>query len=117
MPASLLISRFDVTRVNFTVPLREHFSLPFMFWQFFAIGQYLKSERYISATYHLFLIFIPSLLFTLSWQFAQFVLLIQALVLFCLATVGLLHKDKVTTIIIIIMLSYILIIMFRFVTC
>jgi len=92
---TITINRFDVTRVNFTVPLREHFSLPFMFWQFFAIGQYLKSERYISATYHLFLIFIPSLLFTLSWQFAQFVLLIQALVLFCLATVGLLHKDKV----------------------
>ena len=26
-------SRFDVTRVTFTVPLREHFSLPFIFSQ------------------------------------------------------------------------------------
>ena len=117
MPVIFLISRFDVTRVNYTVPLREHFSLPFMFLQFFAIGQYLKSERYTRATYHMVLIFIPSLLFTLSWHFAQFVVLIQALVLFCLATVGLLHKDKVIFIIIIFMLSiFIIIIMFRFVT-
>ena len=116
MPVIFLISRFDVTRVNFTVPLREHFSLPFMFLQFFAIGQYLKSERYTSATYHMVLIFIPSLLFTLSWQFAQFVVLIQALVLFCLATVGLLHKDKVIFINIIFMFSIFIIIMFRFVT-
>ena len=28
-----LPSRFDVTRVTFTVPLREHFSLPFIFSQ------------------------------------------------------------------------------------
>ena len=28
-----LHSRFDVTRVTFTVPLREHFSLPFIFSQ------------------------------------------------------------------------------------
>ena len=115
MPVTFLISRFDVTRVNFTVPLREHFSLPFMFLQFLAMGQYLKSARYTNATHHLVLIFIPSLLFTLSWQFAQFVLLIQALVLFCLATVGLLHKDKVIFIIIF-MLSISIIIMFRFVT-
>ena len=116
MPFIFHISRFDVTRVTFTVPLREHFSLPFMFLQFFAIGQYLRSKRYTSATYHLILIFIPSLLFTLSWQFAQFVVLIQAMVLFCLATVGLLHEDKVIFIIIIFILSISIIIMFRFVT-
>ena len=40
-------------------------------------------------------IYISSLLFTITWQFAQFVLLIQALVLFCLATVGLLDRDRV----------------------
>ena len=88
-----------------------------MFWQFLAIGQYMKSTRNTSATYHLVLIFIPSLLFTLSWQFAQFVLLIQALVLFILATVGLLHKDKVITSPIICNLIIISMAMFRFVTC
>ena len=87
--------RFDVTRVNFTVPLREHFSLPFIFWQFLSVGHYLKSVPLHSETSHLMAVFISSLIFTLTWQFAQFVLLIQALVLFCLATVGLLDRDRV----------------------
>ena len=36
-----------------------------------------------------------SLLFTIFWQFSQFVLLIEVLVLFCLATVGLIDKERV----------------------
>ena len=36
-----------------------------------------------------------SLMFTISWQFSQFVLLIEVLVLFCLATVGLIDKERV----------------------
>lgn len=91
----ITINRFDVTRVNFTVPLREHFSLPFIFWQFLAVGHYLKSLPTHSDTSRLMAIYISSLLFTITWQFAQFVLLIQALVLFCLATVGLLDRDRV----------------------
>ena len=35
--------RFDVTRVTFTVPLREHFSLPFIFLQFYTTGAYLRN--------------------------------------------------------------------------
>ena len=89
------INRFDVTRVTFTVPLREHFSLPFIFWQFLIVSQYLKKTASHSDSYHLVAVFISSLLFTITWQFAQFVLLIQALVLFCLATVGLLDRDRV----------------------
>eukprot|EP00092_Neocalanus_flemingeri_P010313 GFUD01011110.1.p1 GENE.GFUD01011110.1~~GFUD01011110.1.p1 ORF type:complete len:1009 (-),score=246.24 GFUD01011110.1:254-3280(-) len=92
---SVTINRFDVTRVNFTVPLREHFSLPFIFWQFLTVGHYLKSASSHSDTSHLVAVYISSLIFTLTWQFAQFVLLIQALVLFCLATVGLLDRDRV----------------------
>ena len=36
-----------------------------------------------------------SLMFTIFWQFSQFVLLIEVLVLFCLATVGLIDKERV----------------------
>ena len=75
-------------------PLREHFSLPFIFWQFLIVRQYLKKTASHSDTYHLVAVFISSLLFTITWQFAQFVLLIQALVLFCLATVDLLDHDQ-----------------------
>ena len=82
--------------MNFTVPLREHFSLPFIFCQFLVVGQFLKPNHAHNS--RLVMVFISSLLFTITWQFAQFVLLIQALVLFCLATVGLLDRDRVISI-------------------
>ena len=80
--------RFDVTRVTFTVPLREHFSLPFIFLQFLVVGRYLvRPSPALVAT-----IYTTTLAFSLAWQFAQFVLLLQAVVLFLLATVGLLER-------------------------
>jgi len=90
-----VVNRFDVTRVNFTVSLREHFSLPFIFSQFYFVGSYLKPEVPTSSPLHLSAIFLCGLVFTLCWQFAQFVLLLQALVLLGLATLGLLDKRKV----------------------
>ena len=44
LPCSVMVNRFDVTRVNFTVPLREHFSLPFIFLQFLLAGQFLAMK-------------------------------------------------------------------------
>ena len=87
--------RFDVTRVTFTVPLREHFSMPFLFLQLLVTGRYLAGRKFLSPTFQVLAIYSCSLLFCLFWQFAQFVFLLQALVLFCLATVGLLDRDKV----------------------
>jgi len=91
----VVINRFDVTRVTFTVPLREHFSLPFIFAQFGSVGQYLKAPPGQDEMWHLVKIYALSFMFTVTWQFAQFTLLLQALVLFGLATVGLLDKDRV----------------------
>ena len=82
--------RFDVTRVTFTVPLREHFSLPFIFLQFFLVGKYLRGSGPCSAL--TLAVFVSGVLFTICWQFSQFVLLIQSLVIFVLSTVGLLGK-------------------------
>ena len=94
-----MVNRFDVTRVNFTVPLREHFSLPFIFIQFLLAGQYLAMKTNTPSSWKKWIllasIYCSSLLFTISWQFSQFVLLIEVFVLFCLATVGLLDKDRV----------------------
>ena len=152
------LGRFDVTRVTFTVPLREHFSLPFIFsqvqpklslsiyiyqqiyifimfiftgvttftfylfiiacLQFGSVGHYLAASRESSnETFQLAIIFLTrfsiplqsywlcfelcdewqpsiapswmnammslilfsSLAFTITWQFAQFVLLIQVI--------------------------------------
>ena len=94
-----MVNRFDVTRVNFTVPLREHFSLPFIFIQFLLAGQFLALKTDQAAGWKrlvlLASIYCSSLLFTIFWQFSQFVLLIEVFVLFCLATVGLIDKDRV----------------------
>jgi len=87
----VLMNRFDVTRVTFTVPLREHFSLPFIFMQFYTTGIYLRDGK----NFQLLRIFVFGVMYTVSWQFAQFVSLLQALSLFGLATLGLLNKDKV----------------------
>ena len=91
--------RFDVTRVNFTVPLREHFSLPFIFLQFLVVGQFLAQKTTKMSSWRgralLASIYCFSLMFTIFWQFSQFVLLIEVLVLFCLATVGLIDKERV----------------------
>ena len=94
-----MVNRFDVTRVNFTVPLREHFSLPFIFIQFLLAGQFLALKTDQAAGWKRLIllasIYCSSLLFTIFWQFSQFVLLIEVFVLFCLATVGLIDKDRV----------------------
>jgi len=92
----VVANRFDVTRVTFTVPLREHFSLPFIFAQFGSVGQYLKSSPARNDDLlPLAKVYLLTLLFTVTWQFAQFVLLLQAVTLFGLATVGLLDRDRV----------------------
>ena len=74
-PCSVMVNRFDVTRVNFTVPLREHFSLPFIFLQFLLAGQFLamkteKDNKPPSWTRWSLLaaIYCCSLLFTIFWQ-------------------------------------------------
>ena len=39
---------------------------------------------------------IPSLAFTITWQFAQFALFLQTLIIFGLSLIGILDKDKVS---------------------
>ena len=44
---------------------------------------------------HLITIFVLTFLLTITWQFAQFVLLLETLVLLAFGLIGLLDKDKV----------------------
>ncbi len=45
MTSSFPLTRVQVTRVEFTVALREHFSLPFVFAQFATVGVYLEEKN------------------------------------------------------------------------
>ena len=82
--------RSDFTRVDFTVSLREHFSLPFIFLHFYCVGCYFIPRRAGSQLMREAWIYVSGTIFAVCWQFSQFVLLLQTLVLFVLATVGLL---------------------------
>jgi hypothetical protein len=69
----------ECTRVMWTPPLRESFSLPFFVWQQLALLYAIKNP---CAPLRLVLLTATSLLFLLPWQFAQFVLVLQACALF-----------------------------------
>ena len=47
----LVAHRSLVTRVEFTIPLREHFSLPFIFAQFAVIGEYMNAKTRAQEVY------------------------------------------------------------------
>ncbi|XP_066569773.1 protein C-mannosyl-transferase DPY19L3 isoform X2 [Amia ocellicauda] len=80
-----ILNRIDTTRVEFTIPLRENWSLPFFALQVAAITYYLKPQlKPLQQKLALLLIFMSTLAFSLTWQFNQFILLIQALIFFAL---------------------------------
>lgn len=76
-------NKIDTTRVEYIIPLRESFSLPFLWVQIAASTYYFRhncspqKERL-----SVFIIFTSTLCFSLCWQFNQFVLLLQAFALF-----------------------------------
>ncbi|XP_060254007.1 probable C-mannosyltransferase DPY19L3 isoform X2 [Ovis aries] len=90
-------NRIDTTRVEFTIPLRENWALPFFAIQIAAITYFLRPNlQPLSQRLTLLAIFISTFLFSLTWQFNQFMMLMQALVLFILDSLDMLPAMKVT---------------------
>ncbi|XP_006923483.1 probable C-mannosyltransferase DPY19L3 isoform X2 [Pteropus alecto] len=88
-------NRTDTTRVEFTVPLRENWALPFFAIQVAAVTYFLRPNlRPRSERLTLLAIFVSTFLFSLAWQFNQFVMLVQALVLFSLDSLDMLPASK-----------------------
>ncbi|XP_048814867.1 probable C-mannosyltransferase DPY19L3 isoform X2 [Lagopus muta] len=92
-----ITNRIDTTRVEFTIPLRENWALPFFAVQIAAIT-YLFRSHLQPAQERLTLlgVFVATFLFSLTWQFNQFMMLIQALALFILDCFDILPTAKVT---------------------
>ncbi|KAJ7311914.1 hypothetical protein JRQ81_006233 [Phrynocephalus forsythii] len=110
-----IINRVDTTRVEFTIPLRENWALPFFAVQIAAITFFVKPQlRPVHERLALLAIFISTFLFSLAWQFNQFMLLIQALVLFTLDCLDLVPRGKVTWIYIIQVSSLLLVCLLQF---
>ncbi|KAJ8307809.1 hypothetical protein KUTeg_014639 [Tegillarca granosa] len=78
-----IFNRLDTTRVEYTIPLRESFSLPFLWVQIAAISFYFRPNS--SGTKEKVSVGIiagSTLFFSLFWQFNQFILMLQAFALF-----------------------------------
>ncbi|KAJ7985832.1 hypothetical protein DPEC_G00344570 [Dallia pectoralis] len=92
-----ILNRVDTTRVEFTISLRENWSLPFFALQVAAITCYLRPHlNTIQQKVVVWLMFLATLMFCLTWQFNQFILLIQALIVFTLDAVDLISTEQVT---------------------
>ncbi|XP_064193395.1 protein C-mannosyl-transferase DPY19L3 isoform X1 [Anguilla rostrata] len=93
-----IINRVDTTRVEFTISLRENWSLPFFALQVAAITCYLRPRlRPLQQKVVLWLVFLSSFCFCLTWQFNQFILLVQALIVFGLDCLDLVPPEQVTS--------------------
>ncbi|KGL85203.1 putative C-mannosyltransferase DPY19L3, partial [Tinamus guttatus] len=92
-----ITNRVDTTRVEFTIPLRENWALPFFAVQIAAITYLLRTHlQPAHERWTLLAVFIATFFFSLTWQFNQFMMLIQALVLFILDCLDMLPTAKVT---------------------
>ncbi|XP_030907700.1 protein C-mannosyl-transferase DPY19L3 isoform X3 [Melopsittacus undulatus] len=90
-----ITNRIDTTRVEFTIPLRENWALPFFAVQIAAITYLLRANLQPARQKLTFMaVFIATFLFSLTWQFNQFMMLIQALALFVLDCFDLLPTAK-----------------------
>ncbi|XP_042294435.1 probable C-mannosyltransferase DPY19L3 isoform X1 [Sceloporus undulatus] len=110
-----ITNRIDTTRVEFTISLRENWALPFFAVQIAAVTFLFRPHlRPTHERLTLTAVFISTFLFSVTWQFNQFMLLIQALVLFTLDCLELLPRGKVTWIYMIQVISLLLVCLLQF---
>lgn len=105
-----IINRVDTTRVEFTISLRENWSIPFFALQVAAITCYLRPQlKTIHQRVVLWLVFVSTFCFCLTWQFNQFVLFIQAFIFFTLDTLGFLSPEQITSLYVVQAVSLVLV--------
>ncbi|KAM6977862.1 protein C-mannosyl-transferase DPY19L3 [Aplochiton taeniatus] len=93
-----ILNRVDTTRVEFTISLRENWSLPFLALQVAAITGYLRPQlTAVQQKVMLWLVFVATLCFCLTWQFNQFILLVQTLIIYTMDCLDLLTTQQVTS--------------------
>ncbi|KAM9410579.1 protein C-mannosyl-transferase DPY19L3 [Pholidichthys leucotaenia] len=93
-----ILNRVDTTRVEFTISLRENWSLPFLALQVSTITCYLRPQlTALQQKVMVWLMYVTTFCFCLTWQFNQFILLIQALTIYTLDCADFLTTTQVTT--------------------
>ncbi|PIO24322.1 hypothetical protein AB205_0133560, partial [Aquarana catesbeiana] len=111
-----IVNRIDTTRVEFTIPLRENWALPFFAVQIATITYLFRPDlTRVKERMSLLVVFISTFLFSLTWQFNQFVLLLQSLVLFALDCLDLVPSRKVRSLYMIQASSLLLVCLLQFI--
>ncbi|KAF4110886.1 probable C-mannosyltransferase DPY19L3 isoform X1 [Onychostoma macrolepis] len=110
-----ILNRVDTTRVEFTISLRENWSIPFFALQVAAITCYLRPQlKPIHQRVVLWLVFVSTFCFCLTWQFNQFVLLVQSLIIFTLDCLDFLTAEQVVSLYLIQVSSLLLVWLLQF---
>uniref|UniRef100_A0A672KQB8 Dpy-19 like C-mannosyltransferase 3 n=1 Tax=Sinocyclocheilus grahami TaxID=75366 RepID=A0A672KQB8_SINGR len=110
-----ILNRVDTTRVEFTISLRENWSIPFFALQVAAITCYLRPQlKPIHQRVVLWLVFVSTFCFCLTWQFNQFVLLVQALIIFTLDCLDFFTAEQVVSLYLMQVLSLLLVWLLQF---
>lgn len=110
-----ILNRVDTTRVEFTISLRENWSIPFLALQVAAITCYLRPQlKPIHQKVVLWLVFVATFCFCLTWQFNQFILLVQALIIFTLDCLDFFTVEQAMYLYLIQVLSLLLVWMLQF---
>ncbi|XP_033959443.1 protein C-mannosyl-transferase DPY19L3 isoform X2 [Pseudochaenichthys georgianus] len=93
-----ILNRVDTTRVEFTISLRENWSMPFLALQVAAITCYLRPQLTdLQQKVMVWLMYVTTFCFCLTWQFNQFILLVQALIIYSLDCLDFITTTQVTT--------------------
>uniref|UniRef100_A0A2K6SC85 Dpy-19 like 4 n=1 Tax=Saimiri boliviensis boliviensis TaxID=39432 RepID=A0A2K6SC85_SAIBB len=94
--AWFIINRVDTTRIEYSIPLRENWALPYFACQVAALTGYLKSNLNTYGERFCYLLMSASTYtFMMMWEYSHYLLFLQAVSLFLLDIFSLEQSDKV----------------------
>ncbi|KAH0617556.1 hypothetical protein JD844_015937 [Phrynosoma platyrhinos] len=94
--AWFIINRADTTRIDYSIPLRENWALPYFACQVAALTGYLKNNLNSSAERFCYLLVSASTYtFMMMWEYSHYLLFVQAISLFLIDVLGLTQTEKV----------------------
>ncbi|KAH9490912.1 hypothetical protein Btru_039781, partial [Bulinus truncatus] len=113
--AFYIFNRNDTNRVSGAIPLRECFSLPFLWVQAAALTLYFKPglTQFVQRS-SLTVVAISTFFFCLFWQFNQFIMMLQAFALFGVWVLGLISAHKVKNVMLCQLVSLVLVCLLQF---
>ncbi|XP_077928336.1 putative C-mannosyltransferase DPY19L4 isoform X3 [Halichoerus grypus] len=94
--AWFIINRVDTTRIEYSIPLRENWALPYFACQIAALTGYLKSNlNTYGERFCCLLMSASTYTFMMMWEYSHYLLFLQAASLFLLDSFSLEQSDKV----------------------